>query len=164
MLRTSIFLLLFVFASSFVLIAFFLPSFFFAEYKYKTIGDQAQSVNLTNADKYENSSSIVKKINGMANALSYGKSESALTTDLIDKIISLKNSNITISAISISSNAGANVKNIVINGTSGNRDDLTVFYNNLKGEGSFQNVILPVSSLIQSTGASFTITLSYKIN
>lgn len=142
----------------------FLPSFFFAEYKYDTVNNQAQSVNLENLNKYNSSISFVKKINGMIEALSYGKTANTVTTDLIDKIISLKNSNITISAVSIISNDSAHIENISISGISGSRDDLTSFYNDLKGDGSFQNVILPVSSLIEDTGAPFTITFSYAIN
>ena len=156
--------ILFAFVASVFLIAFFLPSFFFADYKYKSINNQAQSTDLSDANKYENSASFVKKVNAMAKILSYGNASSTLNTDIIDKIISLKNSDIEISSISILSGDNANIENVTISGISGDRDDLISFYNDLKGDGSFQNVILPISSLIEDEGAPFTITLSYPIN
>ena len=164
LLRLSIFFLLFAFAASLILTAFFLPSFFFADYKYKTVNDQAQSANIVDEKKYDDSASLVKKINVLTTALTYGKSESAIYTDLIDKIILLKNAYISISNISISSDESAHVENVSLSGISGDRDDLTSFYNDLKGEGSFQNVVLPVSSLIEDTNAPFTITFSYSTN
>jgi len=163
-LRTLILLLLSILISFIILVTFFLPSFFFAEYKNKTVLEQAQSVNLTSVKKYESSVSFMKNINGMAKALSYGKSRNTLITDLINKIILLKNPAITISDISLASNDSVHTENIIIKGISGSRDGLTSFYNDLKGDGSFQNVILPVSSLIEDTNAPFTITLSYATN
>lgn len=163
-LRVLIFLLFFAFAASIVLTAFFLPSVFFADYKYNTVNNQTQSANLIDANKYENSASLLKKINVLTTALSYGKSTSTLDTNLIDKIISLKNANIYISSISILSDESAHVENVSLSGISGDRDDLTLFYNDLKSDGSFQNVVLPVSNLIEDANAPFTITFSYTAN
>lgn len=163
-LRLSVFFFFFVFAASVALTALFLPSFFFADYKYKTVSNQAESANLTDANKYENSALLVQKTNSLTTALSYGKSAPTLYTDLVDKIISLKNADISIYSISLSSDESVHVENVTLGGISKNRDDLTSFYNNLKGEVSFQNAVLPVSSLIEDANESFTITFSYHAN
>ena len=163
LLRISIFALIIVSAVSCLLIALFLPSFFFAEYKSNTIANQAQSVNLSNISTYENSSSLIKSINEMSNILSYDTTRT-LTTNVINTIISLKNKNITISSVSVSLGNTDRIRNISVSGISASRGDLTSFYDNVKGEGTFQNVVLPISSLINDAGAPFTITLTYVSN
>jgi len=162
MLRVLIILLFFLSITTVILIAFFLPSFFFAEYKDQTVNNQAQSVNIADVNKYESAVSLMKHVDGMTKILSSGYASSTIMTDSIDAIISLKNSHITISAISLSLDSSAHMENISVSGISNSRDDLTFFYNDLKGDGSFQNVVLPVSSLIGDAGAPFTITLSYR--
>ena len=157
----SVFFLLFVFLSSLVLIAFLLPSFFFADYKDKTVSTQAQSIDTSNITKYAASASTISNVNNMVKALSYSKGASTFMTDIIDKIISLKGASITISNISIVPGSSDNTEDISVSGISATRDDLTTFYNSLKNEGSFQDVVLPVASLIEDSNAPFTITFSY---
>ncbi len=164
LLRIFIFAFIFISAASCVLIALFLPSFFFSEYKNKNIADQAQSINFSNSSNYDSLLSQIKNINGMASALSYGTVSPTFATDIIDMIISLKNKNITIAAISISPDPNTNAEDISVSGVSATRDDLTSFDTVLKGEATFQNVVLPVSTLINNSAEPFTITFSYAIH
>ena len=159
----SIFFLFFAFLASLVLIAFLLPSFFFADYKDKTVSKQIQSINASYVSKYEAAASTIKNVNGMVKALSYDKGAGTFMTDIINKVISLKGTSITISAVSIAPGVSADTENISVSGISVSRDNLTAFYNSLKNDGSFENVVLPVASLIEDSNAPFTITFSYTI-
>ena len=163
LLRLSIFALLFISIAAAILVALFLPSFFFVEYKNAVVAGQAQSINLSNASKYQNSVSLIKNINATAQALSSGNVPKTAMTDLISTVTSLKNKNITLSVITIAE-SGGETETASVSGISATRDDLTSFYNELKGDGRFQNIILPVSSLINATQEPFTITFSYTTN
>ena len=163
MLRVLVFFFACVFASFLVAGALLLPSFFFADYKDRTVSNQAALINLSDANKYASSTAYIKNVNGMASALSYGGVSHTLMTDIIDRIVGLKSSGIILSGISLASDDAAQRVDISVSGTAESRDDLTTWYADLKGDGAFQNVVLPISSLIADSGAPFTITFSYPI-
>ncbi len=144
-----------------MLIVFFLPSFFFSQYKDRTVSNQLALVELTDQKAALNPTTLIQQINKMIAVLSSGENGSISTSDLIQKIVSIKKSGITISRISVSQ-IDALSESISVGGTAMTRDGLTAFYNDLKNDPIFESATLPVSSLIQDTNADFTIGLVYK--
>ena len=79
----------------------------------------------------------------------------------IKRIVSLKNSRIQITAISLSRNTDL-TKTVIVRGTSQTRDALTSFNNDLRADSVFTKVDLPLTNLIKDVNTDFTITLTYK--
>ncbi len=158
-LRGLIFLLVAVFLGLFLLILLFIPSAIFSKYESKTVANQLDITESLASKSNNDVVALVKKLNSMADIL---ERDTANISDsgIIDKIISLKNNNISISSFSISAAAG-NSQKITISGIASTRDDLTSFNKALVDDGTFTNVDLPVSYLINNTNANFSITLVY---
>lgn len=157
-LRVGIYLSLFVFLSSLMLIAFFAPSFFFVKYKDETIQKQLESINQTNLNKAEDPIAAIKNINKFSTIFPKENTQKNSYKDIIDKIISLKNNNIKIYYINIEQ--GAKNKKIIVNGVANTREGLTTFNNSLKTDGFFSEVSFPVTDFIKSSNADFTATLT----
>lgn len=162
LLRAIVFLLLFVFLSSLILISLFVPSFFFVKYKNDSVNSQFLSAQQKNINKGEDPILYIKNINRLAIALADNTSTSANYTDIVNKIVSLKNNNIKIISISVTNDVNSNSKRITINGVANTRDSLTLYDKNLRIDGFFDSVTFPVSNFIQSTDSNFTATLIYK--
>ncbi len=158
--RVFVIFLVFLFSSAVILIFLFIPSAIFSKYKNQTVNNQLESIKVADRSKNQDPTELIKKINAMVGMLSNEKTASILMSDMIQKIISLKNKNIQISSISISKDNSASEK-IIISGVAKTRDDLTMFDNDLKNDDSFYSVDLPISDLIKNTDAQFTITLVY---
>lgn len=158
-LRDMIFFLVVVFLSLFLLVILFIPSAIYSKYKNNTIKNQLEMMENTKGSNTD-TVALVKKLNEMAGVLS--KDNSATASDLIEKILSLKKGNISISSFSINDSA-TDSKTIVINGISKTRDDLTAFNKALISDGTFYSVDLPISDLIKNSDEDFSITLIYKL-
>ncbi len=88
------------------------------------------------------------------------KSSPVSYSDVIQKIISIKNANIKITTISIQNTDSG--KQVSISGRSQNRDTLTAFDKSLKIDGFFSNINLPISNLIKDDNPQFNITMTSK--
>lgn len=162
LLRITVFLLLFIFGSSLILISLFFPSFFFVKYKNDTVNSQLELVKQKNISKGEDPIVSINNVNILSVALA-GDANSALSySEIIKKIVSLKNDGIKISSIAISKENSTGIKNVLINGIADTRDSLSLYENNIKTDGYFDSVIFPVSNFIKSSNAEFSITLTYR--
>ncbi|MFA5651951.1 MAG: hypothetical protein WC933_01150 [Candidatus Paceibacterota bacterium] len=162
LLRVTVFLLLFVFLSSFVLISLFVPSFFFAKYKNDTVNSQLELTKQKNINKDGDPTIFIKNVNRLVVALSNNNVSNMAYSDIINKVVSLKDKDIKISSINISEEANTNSKKILINGIAKTRDSLTLFDKEIRVDGFFESVIFPVSNFIKSTNSEFSATLIYK--
>ena len=157
--RVAIYFLLFSFFTLVVLISLFLPSIFYSKYKSDTVSQQLMSIKSSIGNNTEDPIEIIKEVNKFVNVFKY--EESVLFSDIIKKIVSLKYKDIEILSISLLENEDDTVK-IVLNGISATRDSLTSYDRDLKKDGFFQSVELPVTDLIKNIDSNFTITLTYK--
>jgi len=162
LLRVIVFLLLFVFLSSLILISLFVPSFFFAKYKNETINNQLELTKQKILNKSEDPTILIKNVNRLVVALSDNAAPKINYSDIINKIVSLKNKDIKISSINITEETNTNSKKILINGVAKTRDGLTLFDKEIRVDGFFENVIFPVSNFIKSSNSEFSATLTYK--
>ena len=101
--------------------------------------------------------SFIKKTNKLSTVLS--DDVNLAMTDIVNKVISLKNKNIKILSISISSNI-ANGETILINGIANNRDSLTLYKEDIENDGFFEKVVFPVSNFIKNSNSEFSATLT----
>jgi hypothetical protein len=161
LLRVIIFLFIFIFVSSLVLISLFMPSFFLAKYKINAISSQLESIKQENISKGEDPISFIKNVNRLSLALSDNSNSALIYSDIISKIVYLKNKDIKILSISIS-NDNANNKTILISGTASTRDSLTLYERDIKTDGFFSSVVFPVLYFIKSSDSDFSATLVYK--
>ncbi len=159
--RTYVFLFTFILLAGIILTLLFIPSAIFSKYKNITVANQLESTKSVEVNEGVDAVALIKKLNAIVKVLSISGQTGLSPSDLVNKIISIKNTDIKISAISIS-NIQDVVTKIVITGVSKTRDSLTSFDNGLISDGTFASVDLPISSLIKSTDANFTMTLTYK--
>lgn len=160
-LRLAIFLLYFVLATSLILISLFTPTFFFNEYKNAAVNSQLKSIKQQNINSSEDPANFIKNTNRLAVALANGTNATITHSDLINKVVSLKNKGIKILSISISTD-NANNETISVNGISSTRDSLTTYEKNIQTDGFFDKVTFPVLDFIKSSNSNFSVTLTYK--
>lgn len=158
--RVFTYFLLFLFLSLIVLIFLFLPSNFYSKYKNDIVSQQLSSIKSKVGENSEDPIKIIKDVNCFTTIFADEKDQINFG-ELIQKIINLKDKNIKISSLSFIKNKDGSI-GVTINGIAGNRDSLTLFDKELKGEESFKKVELPVSNLIKNIDSDFTITLTYK--
>lgn len=158
--RVTIYFLLFTFFSLIILISLFLPSNFYSKYKNDNVSSQLSSIINKIGESSEDPIEIIKDVNKFTSVFS-DEEDRILFSNIIEKIISLKNKNIRITSFSLINDTLSSVK-IIINGVSGSRDSLTSFDKDLKKDGYFQSIELPVSNLIKNIDSDFTMTLIYK--
>ena len=158
--RVAIYFLLFGLFSLVILVSLFLPSNFYSKYKNINVSQQLSSIK---EGVGKNSEDPIKTITGVNKFIKVFSDDGRgmLFSDIINKIISLKNKKIKISLFSINKSKDGSL-DIIIKGISDTRDDLTSFDKELKKDGYFQSVELPVSDLIKNIDSDFTITLTYK--
>jgi hypothetical protein len=161
LLRVAIFLLISAFFSILVLVSLFMPSFFFVNYKNDTINNQLKVAELNNIGKGDDPILFIKNINMLVTALS-NTDDGANYSEIIDKIVSLKNKDIMISSIKVSGDAMTNSKKILISGVANTRDSLTSYEKEIKIDGFFDSVEFPVSDFIKSNDSDFSATLIYQ--
>jgi hypothetical protein len=158
--RFLILLFVFIFIAGIFLIVLFSPSFIFSTYKDQTVKNQLASAGILQQSNDNDPMRIIKNANALLPVLSDEDASGMLTSDLIQKIVSLKNQNVHIQSIAMTDISGAS-KTFVITGTADTRDDLTAYDNSLSIDGTFSHIDLPVSDLIADADNQFTITLMY---
>lgn len=158
--RVNIVLLAFILLAVIILIILFVPSAIYSKYKNATVSNQFLITKANNPNDIQNPIELIKKLNSMITILSSQKGISILMSDMVQKILSIKNKNIQLTNISISKDNDT-IEKIVLSGVAKTRDDLTQFNNDLKNDGSFASVDLPITALIKNTDAQFTVTLTY---
>ena len=161
-LRTTFYLLMFIFLSSIVLTILFTPSFFFAKYKNDTLNSQLESVKQKNIVNGDDSVDFIKNLNTLSTVLSNDSQFTLTDSGIIEKITSLKNNNIKILSIVITKENELGDKKILLSGVANNRDSLSLYEREIKIDGTFHSVIFPVSNFIKSSDLDFSVTLIYK--
>lgn len=161
-LRVVFYLLMFIFLSNIVLIILFTPSFFFAKYKNDTLNSQLESVKQKNITNGDDSVAFIKNMNTLSTVLSADSKFILADSDIIKKIVSLKNNNIKILSITITKENELGDKKILLSGIANNRDSLSLYEREIKIDGTFHSVIFPVSNFIKSSDLDFSVTLNYK--
>jgi hypothetical protein len=159
LLRVTAFLLLFIFVSSLILISLFIPSFYFVNYKNDTINIQLESIKQKTINKSDDPVKFIKNVNRLSIALSDNSTSSIRYSELVNKITLLRNKDIKIKSIEISKDISGGVK-MYINGIAATRDGLTMFDKAIKVDGSFKEVIFPVSNFYQPVNSEFSATLT----
>jgi hypothetical protein len=159
LLRVSVYLFRFILCAIVLLIVLFLPSLIFSTYKNTTVKNQLASIHTVNTAGGEDPVTVIKNANALGQVFLVTLAPAPFVSDTIKKIISLKDSDIQISNITVSEDTGS--ETYVIVGISKTRDGLTTFDNNLITDGTFSHIDLPVADLIADTNNNFTITLTY---
>lgn len=158
-LRINIFLFIFLFIACLFLISLFLPSYFFVAEKNNKIDFQLQSIKQKNLSKGDDPIVFIKNINRLSLVLSEDKGSNIKNSEIINKIISLKNNDIKILSININyDNSGG--RTISITGTSKVRDSLSAYDKEIKIDGFFKSSTFPVSDFIKGSNSDFTATLT----
>lgn len=158
-LRVNVFLLVFVFIASLFLISLFLPSYFFVSLKEDNITSQLESIKQKNINKGDDPIVFIKNINRLSVVLADSSNSDIKDSEIINKIISLKNNDIKISSIVIEHDQTGG-RNISIAGISKNRDSLSSFEKEIKIDGYFKSLLFPVSNYIKSSNSDFKATLT----
>src|SRR5258706_823201 len=104
LLRIVLFVFIFIAIACLFLIALFLPSVFFSTYKNQTIHQQLESVTTLDKNNSEDPIKLIKNINTMVRVFLRGQGNSLSTSEIIKKVVSLKNKDIQITNISLSEN------------------------------------------------------------
>jgi hypothetical protein len=157
--RVCIYAFFFIFLASLLLISLFLPSVIFSVFNNQTAQSQLVSILAVNNAEGIDPTTVIAGANGMTKVFSGEDASSTELSDIVGKIVSLKNTNVQIASIVMTENPGT--KTFVVSGTAMTRDDLTAFDNALVNSGIFASVNLPVSDLIDDTNDTFAITLAY---
>jgi len=155
-LRLDVFLLSFVLISVVVLVALFMPTYFFAKYKNDSVKNELVSIQIKNNTK-EDPLIIIKQVNQLSDVLSTNSS-STTYSEIINKIISLKNKGIKILSINLTQDVNG-IKTAAIDGINDTRDNLTSFETDIKTDGYFSQVIFPVSDFLKDINSEFSATL-----
>lgn len=161
LLRVLGYLLIFIFSASIILASLFVPTYFFSKYKSDAMNSQYKTINQQPIKNIEDPIALIKKVNRYIPILLDTSMTTVSYSDLINKVISLKNPDIKITSISII-NSTTVIKTVSINGISNNRDSLTAFKKSLETDGFFDSVTFPVLDFIKSMGSEFSAVLVYK--
>ncbi len=163
LLRAFVLLLSSILIISLVITILFLPSFFFSKYKNISLNNQLQSVKTESSSLIDDPILLIKNTNKFVQIFAQDNISPIKSTDIINKITSLKNKDIKILSINIRASADINfARTIQISGVANTRDSLTLFEKAIKDDGFFYSVIFPVANFIKSTDSAFTATLTLK--
>ncbi len=160
--RIAIFLLLFIFISSLALILLFVPSLFYTKVKNDTINNQLVLTKQKNINNGGDPITFIKNVNRLSLTLSDNSKSLVGYSDIVNKIVSLKNKDIKILSIVVTTRNDTGDKMISIDGIANTRDSLTLFDHDIKIDGFFSNVIFPISNFINSSNSDFSATMVYK--
>lgn len=141
-------------------LALLTPSYLLAVSKYESI-----SADLAEKQAKQGAGGQVKTIDGQVRAInkeiSLFLNDSSVKrvspAEAMAKIIRIKSAAIKIQGFSY--DAGGPQERIVVSGIANDRDSLAQFVDELKKEGTFSSVDLPVSSYVKSTNIDFSIVL-----
>jgi len=158
--RVFIYFLMFSLFVLVLLISLFLPSNFHSKYKNMNVSQQLLLIKGEVGENSEDPMGIIEEINKFSKVFTFEEDMTSFS-EIVEKIVLLKNKNIKLSEFSIVEDKEESIK-IIIRGISKTRESLTSFDKELKNGGYFQSVELPVSDLIKNIDSDFTITLIYK--
>lgn len=161
-LRVFAVFLIFSLISSMIMSILFVPSYFFVKLKNDNFKNQLTVTKQKNAYKGDDPILYIKNINRWSVALGDEIKSNINYSDIIDKIIDLKNKNIQVFSINIINDGNTTNKKISLGGTAITRDGLTMFEKEIKTDGFFSDVIFPVSNFLNPSNSQFSATLIYK--
>ena len=159
-LRISSFLLFFIFVVLLFLICFLSPSYFFAKYKEKVVSDQLNTMVSASQNSGDSTLTTIRNTNSVINILSATDTLSLSRSSLIKIIVDNKVDGVSINSLSFVNNTDGSLS-LTVNGVANTRDDLIAFNKNLKKDGSFSSIDLPISDIIRNMKSDFTMILKY---
>ncbi len=137
------------------------PSFFLSKLQESLINDKTEIFNRENVGLIDNDiDKIIPDINSKLTILDKRKNERQFSKDILEKVLSNRNSGITFSRIMYSKEAEET--SLEINGIAKSRDDLRVFKTTLENSGDYSLVDLPISNFLEKTDLDFTILMKLK--
>ncbi|MEK7070356.1 MAG: hypothetical protein AAB966_00960 [Patescibacteria group bacterium] len=157
-LRLTIVALSFLIATEIFFLVSLLPSYFLSAVKERVVNKEFESVIKSNNSSEEKElRTTIKETKEMVASLK-PKGDTFLMKDLIFKIIGRKNSGIKINGISVSYSKNGQYQ-IIIKGTSKDREFLKSFAEGLRSEKAFSSIDLPISNFTKISDIDFNITL-----
>lgn len=158
-LRLSVVALVFLFAVGIFFLVALLPSYFLSVVEERVVTEEFNdSIKSKRASESENLQVAIEDSKEMLFLLKQGGDEGALIERVIFKIIDNKNSGIRIDGISINYSKKDQYQ-VVVTGTSKNRELLKTFADNLRAEKNFSNIDLPISNFAKISDIDFSISL-----
>ncbi len=156
--RISNIALVLLFVVQLCLFFLFTPSFFWTKYRNENLAMQLNTLSFRPNDA-ENPTNLIHNLNGFIKALSNGRKPLLTISDSINTLISIQGKGIKIYSMNIIQK-DPTTESFSISGIADTRNDLIAFQSRLKQTSGFQNIVLPVSSIIKNTNADFTITFT----
>lgn len=154
--------LLFLFAAGILFLVFLSPSYFLSVEKGKIVNQEFENIKKFNMDANDEELWLsVKNSKEMLALLAPATNEFSIK-DLIVKIISKKSSGVIIEGLTADYSKNGQYQ-IVIRGTSKNRELLKSFAENLREGKEFSDVDLPISNFAKISDIDFNITLKTAI-
>lgn len=161
-LRLVVVSLLFLFVAGILFLVFLSPSYFLSVEKGKIVNQEFENIKKSNMDADDEDLQLdIKSSKEMLALLAPSANEFSIK-DLIAKIINKKSSGVIIEGLSADYSKNGQYQ-IVIRGTSKNRELLKSFAENLRGEKEFSDVDLPISNFAKISDIDFNITLKTAI-
>jgi len=152
-------MLLFFIITVIISIIFLIPSYFISQIEYSSALDRAEKNIPKSEPDSLGTSDIIKKINNGISLLRISSSDNkVLVNQLIDSLITKKNSLISIKSINYEMR-GETAK-IDITGVANTRESLLLFVDNLKKEKNFAEVYSPVSNLVKERNVDFSVQIA----
>jgi len=158
--RFSSLFFLFLFFVLIILFSFFVPSYFFVTYKNAAVSDQLALSILESKNKKVDITATISDTNGLIRILSSEDTSLTVRSEILKKLLNDKQKQISLTSLNFLNNDDGSM-NVEISGIAETREDLINFEKNLKNDSSFSNIDSPVSDLLKSINADFSVTLKY---
>ena len=161
-LRLAVVALSFLIAVEMIFLVSLLPSYFLSAVKERVVNKEFENVIKSNKSFEDKElQTAIKETKEMVSLLK-SKGNNFLMKDLILKIINRKRSGIKINGISVSYSKNSQYQ-IIVNGTSKDREMLKMFAESLRSEKAFSGVDLPISNFTKISDIDFSLTLKTEI-
>lgn len=158
-LRFSVVALLFLSALGIIFLVALSPSYFLSVVKERVVAEEFDnSMKSKRASEGENLQAAIKDSKEMLSLLKREGDDRSLIKSVILKIIDNKNPGIKINGISINYSKKDQYQ-VVVTGTSKNREFLKTFADSLKAEKDFSDIDLPISNFAKISDIDFSISL-----
>jgi hypothetical protein len=141
-----------------------IPSYILAMTKYNFVRDQVTKLEASQArmGQQKEVDTEIKKVNKkVALFLGDEKNPSPVPSELIFKVIGMKNPTLRLSGILY--DVTALRERLVISGQAASRDGLAQFVETLKKDKTFTLVDLPISSYVKSTNIDFSLVIEHSL-
>jgi len=137
------------------------PSYFLSELQENMIEDKIEVFNKENIELIDNDTDkAISDINSKLVILNKKEGDYQFSKDILDEILSSRNSGITYSQILFRKEKEGS--SLEINGVAKSRDDLRIFKTTLENNLDYSEVNLPISNFLEKSDLDFTILIKLK--